>query len=271
MTTIPLDCQRAREAMLDDQHGRLGRDAVSVLRAHVQSCAACSNVESEERALNDVLRTRMSRPVAPRALRERLMGQFAPIGREALRPSWWRASRTWGAALATAALLTAAVLMIEFPGRERGLAEHPVWREAVNDHLRVVYAQNPIEIQSGGIHQVKPWFTGRLDFAPDLAFSGDADFPLVGGAVGYFIDRKAATLVFKRRLHTISCFVFRAHNMPWPEGSGRALAPGYTAHTRALDGFHVVAWRAADLGHALVSDVSEDELLQLGKRIAQAE
>ena len=47
--------------------------------------------------------------------------------------------------------------------------------EAVNDHLRVLYAEHPVEIESGGIHQVKPWFSGRLDFAPALNFSGDGD------------------------------------------------------------------------------------------------
>jgi anti-sigma factor RsiW len=36
-----------------------------------------------------------------------------------------------------------------------------------------------------------------------------------------------------------------------------------------LDGFHVVMWREGDLGHALVSDVSEPELLQLAAKLVQ--
>ncbi|WP_248353531.1 hypothetical protein [Anaeromyxobacter oryzae] len=27
-------------------------------------------------------------------------------------------------------------------------------------------SQHPIEIETGGSHQVKPWFEGKLDFAP---------------------------------------------------------------------------------------------------------
>jgi anti-sigma factor RsiW len=76
--------------------------------------------------------------------------------------------------------------------------------------VRVLYSDHAVEIESGGIHQVKPWFAGRLDFAPSVGFAGDADFPLKGGAVAYFMDRKAATFVFARRLHTITLFVFRA-------------------------------------------------------------
>jgi anti-sigma factor RsiW len=85
----------------------------------------------------------------------------------------------------------------------------------------VLYAQNPIEIPNGGLHRVKPWFSGRVDFAPDITFAGDDEYPMLGGAVGYFVDRKAASFVFKRRLHTISLFVFRADGLAWPAGETR--------------------------------------------------
>ena len=80
---------------------------------------------------------------------------------------------------------------------------------------------------------MKPWFEGRLDFAPVVAFGGDDDFPLQGGSVAYFVDRKAATFVFKRRLHVVTLFVFRAEGLPWPavghapvgQRAGRRFAP----------------------------------------------
>jgi len=37
------------------------------------------------------------------------------------------------------------------------------------------------------------------NFAPIVSYEGDADFPLKGGAVGYFLDRKAAVLVYARQ------------------------------------------------------------------------
>src|SRR5438094_10601714 len=88
--------------------------------------------------------------------------------------------------------------------------------EAVNDHLRLLSSQHPLDVESGGLHQVKPWFGGRLDFAPVVTFEGDADFPLKGGSVAYFRDRKAAVFVYARRLHPISLLVFRADSLPWP-------------------------------------------------------
>jgi anti-sigma factor RsiW len=268
--TNAMDCERCREALLDEQHGRLAPEHSLALRAHLAACAQCSKHAKQERWLSELLDTRLPRPVAPPALRARLAQQLlaaeSPSKRRAFAPRAWRAGMS-----AAAAVLLATLLF--WPRDEAGpITPHePLVQEAVNDHLRVVYAEHPIEIESGGIHQVKPWFTGRLDFAPDLMFSGDADFPLLGGAIGYFIDRKAATLVFKRRLHTISCFVFRAQGLPWPRGEVRELAGGRVkAQVRTLDGFHILLWRDAELGHALVSDAGESELLQLGAKLVSA-
>jgi anti-sigma factor RsiW len=139
--------------------------------------------------------------------------------------------------------------------------------EAVNDHLRVLYAQQPIEIESGGIHQVKPWFAGRLDFAPRLAFEGDADFSLAGGSIGYFIDRKAAVFIFKHRLHVITLFEFRADGLPWG-GAGELKLGQLEARRSQLRCFQVISYSDGDLGYALVSDLDARALQQLAARVA---
>jgi anti-sigma factor RsiW len=283
----PTDCAHFRDALLDDQHGRLAGEPARELHDHLQTCVSCASLDRQERWLSDLLRTKLPRPRAPRALRERLLAELSPAAGDPVPPpplaepshrAWWRLP-IWSAGLAAAALLAAATLFYQRPPLPTQSSptpsaplqsSHDVFREAVNDHLRVIYAQNPIEIESGGIHQVKPWFTGRLDFAPDVAFSGDSEFPLVGGAVGYFIDRKAATFVFKHRLHTISCFVFRAHDLQWPHGAReQAIPDGPNAHVSALDGFHVVLWREDELGHACVSDVAEADLMALASKLAR--
>ena len=144
--------------------------------------------------------------------------------------------RTWGVSLIAAAAFAAAAvvaLLLWRPHDSDGMLA-----EAVNDHLRVLYSDHPVEIESGGIHQVKPWFTGRLDFAPVVAFGGDDDFPLEGGAVAYFLDRKAATFIFKRRLHVITLFVFRAEGLPWPALATQPLG-GARGTLETSRGFHV--------------------------------
>ncbi len=170
-------------------------------------------------------------------------------------------------AVALVLVVGAALLYYERTvSRERN-AQAGMVAEAVNDHLRLLTSLHPLDIESGGIHQVKPWFEGRLDFAPIVPFEGDADFPLKGGAVGYFLDRKAAVLVYARRLHPISLLIFRAEGLAWP---ARGFTPmdGVDAYVSAERGFNVVMWRRGGLGYALVSDVDAAELKSLATKLA---
>jgi anti-sigma factor RsiW len=200
--------------------------------------------------LKRFLDERAPRHAAPGALKERLAAQLASPHSARPRASRWLVPSL--SALAAAAL----VLLLVRAGKPGFAQRDTFFDEAINDHLRVVASQHPVEIESGGIHQVKPWFTGRLDFAPPVSFSGDADFPLRGGSVGYFGERRAAVFVFARRLHTISLFVFP------DQGSA---APAHATH--AERGFNVLAWRANDFAYVLVSDVNRDELEALASKL----
>jgi anti-sigma factor RsiW len=201
------------------------------------------------------------------ALKRRLAAQWSSPSIP--KPSWWI---RWGRSLAPATAV-AVVLLLAIPWyyentsvrRSEGTAG--MVREAVNDYLRILSSQHPLDVESGGIHRVKPWFEGRLDFAPAVSFEGDQDFPLRGGAVGYFLDRKAAVFVYGRRLHTISLFVFRAEGLPWPT---RGLTPmgSVQASQTVARGFNVILWRAGELGYALVSDLDARELFELGVKLA---
>jgi anti-sigma factor RsiW len=164
----------------------------------------------------------------------------------------------------------AALLLVALPLVPRWAEDRDASRmvaEAVNDHLRILASQHPLEVESGGMHQVKPWFAGRLDFAPVVRFEGDGDYPLRGGAIGYYLDRKAAVFVFGRRLHTISLFVFRADGLPWPS-RGLETVGNARARVSASRGYTSILWREGELGYALVSDVDPAELIRLAERLA---
>jgi len=262
-----MDCREVRSQLLNYQRGRLKAESREELRAHLATCGSCAHVEEAEQALTELLEHRLPQHPASLALKRRLAAQWPspPL----TKGSWW--SR-WGRSFVPA-VAVAVVLLVTMPlyyGRAPGrqaTGTVSMVAEAVNDHLRLLASQHPLDIENGGMHQVKPWFAGRLDFAPVIPFAGDQEFPLQGGAIGYFLDRKAAVFVYKRRLHTISFLVFRAEGLPWPS---RGLEPmgsvqRYSAITR---GFNVVLWRDGELGHALVSDLDSRELLALAGKLS---
>ncbi len=190
-----MNCQDVRPHLLDYQRGRLGADAQEAIRAHLDGCAACAHEEAAEQALTQVLEEQLPQHAAPLALKRRLAAHWPVTA--VPRPSWWsRWGRSLVPAFAVATVLLFAIPLYYYQQAPVSLRDGPgMVTEAVNDHLRILSSQHPLDIESGGMHQVKPWFEGRLDFAPVVSFLGDEEFPLQGGAVGYFLDRKAAVFV----------------------------------------------------------------------------
>jgi len=258
-----MECAEARTLLLDRQRGRLDVESSAALDEHLAGCAGCRHEDAAERELSTRLEALPGRP-APASLRRALEERWdpsAPRGRRAF-AGMGAMGRIGASMVAGAALCVLAV-----GGWRARSPDDRMVSEAVNDYLRVLYETHPLEIESGGIHQVKPWFEGRLDFAPVVDFAGDDDFPLLGGSIAYFVDRKAATFLFRRRLHQITLFVFQAEGLRWPAWGEQAIGAGQgTVETQR--GIHVALWRQGDLGYALVSDVNEGELMTLASKIA---
>jgi anti-sigma factor RsiW len=250
MSPTPMNCRDARALILDQQRNRLNQDQADVLREHLESCVDCQAYANSERALTDVLTRTMPHFTAPPELKKRITLAWPHA-----RPQGSQLKRAFMPVLAAAAAFAIGVggTFAYWGGAERQM----VVSEAVNDHLRSLEGA-PLSVVTGGLHEVKPWFGGKIDFAPSVTFVGDADFPLQGGAVERFLDRRAAQFVYKRRLHTISLFVVRSDGLSFPAEGRRVV----TAR-----GFTVVLWKKDDQGFALVSDLGQSELLDLQQRI----
>ncbi len=260
-----MDCQGVRNHLQDLKARRLSSASRDEVRAHIAGCPACARVEAAERVLDEALERRLPRHEAPRSLKRRLdlLAQPAPT-RIAPEPRRW--TRLVAPALAASfAALSLGLLIERAQVRDAG-AIASLAGEAVNDHLRQLARAQPLEVQSGGMHQVKPWFEGKLDFAPVVPVLEGEDLRLQGGAVGYFLDRKAACLAYALRQHAVTLIVFRADGLAWP---GPTSQVGRIELTEAsVRGFHVFLWRAGGLGYALVADVNAGELAGWAARLA---
>jgi anti-sigma factor RsiW len=268
-------CGEARELLLPAQRHRLPADHRGALEAHLAGCPSCAREAGVEALLSDALDRHLPQHAAPLALKRRLAATWpAPHARgPARRRPWPLGSRRLLPALAVAAAL--ALVTVPLSSRQLTVwpradgSAAPLVAEAINDHLRLLSSPHPLDIESGGAHQVKPWFEGRLDFAPVVRFLGDEELPLRGGAVGYYLDRKAAVFLFQRRLHAVTLLVFRAEGLAWPDRGLERIA-GVTAQVATSRGFTAILWREAGLGYALVSDLDPRELRQLAGKLGTA-
>lgn len=255
-----IGCEETRLHLLDYHARRLEPAAHESVRAHLEGCTACAHDAAAEQALTEVLERQLPQYSAPLALKRRLAAAWRERSPSAA-PVTRRQRRWLAGTLSAAAVGLVALLVLLAPWRTAPDVSR-VATEAVDDHVRIVHRLDRLPVASPNIHHVKPWFTGQIDFAPVVLFSGDAEFPLRGGAVERFLDRDAAVLVYGRRLHTISLLVFRADGLAWPPTAPR--------HTTNVRGFNVIVWRARDLGYALVSDVDTRDLTELARRLGGA-
>jgi anti-sigma factor RsiW len=206
-----------------------------------------------EQLLTVALLVKLPQHPASLALKRQLAERFAGATR-VRRPR--RALLALGAASAVAAAALVVLVPLRLDRARGALAGG-----AVQEHVAVLRGERQLQIVSSGIHEVKPWFAGKLDFAPAISFGGDAEFPLRGGVVATFLGRPAACLEFARRTHRISLFVLRPDGLSFPRGP---------PELRAVLGFEVALWREGDLGYALVSDVNRAELASFAARLTSA-
>ncbi|MWA16735.1 anti-sigma factor family protein [Burkholderia pseudomallei] len=149
----------------------------------------------------------------------------------------------WGGAL-TVALAAAAGFALD---ARRAATEHAV-DEIVASHVRAGLSSRDIDVISTDRHTVKPWFNGRLDFAPPVVDLSASGFALAGGRLDYVGQRRVAVLVYRYRQHVIDVYV-------WPSGEGGARPYATVSQGYALD-----RWEAAGMTWWAVTDAEPSAL-----------
>jgi anti-sigma factor RsiW len=99
---------------------------------------------------------------------------------------------------------------------------------------------------------VRPWFSGKVEFAPPVKDLTAEGFPLVGGRLDFVDGHRVATLVYHHGLHTISVFV-------WPESAASGGPPGLAQ----MDGLNVLSWTKDGMVWWAVSDMEPAELKEM--------
>jgi len=115
--------------------------------------------------------------------------------------------------------------------------------------VRSLLAAQLVDIVSSDQHTVKPWFDGKIDFAPEVRDLSADGFPLVGGRLDYLDGKTVAALVYQRNKHPINLFVT-------PEPTGRSTSP--TVVTRR--GYIVFSWINNGMKCWAVSDLNQAEM-----------
>ncbi|HZT02842.1 MAG TPA: anti-sigma factor [Steroidobacteraceae bacterium] len=235
--------------------GELDAAAAAALAEHRASCPVCRRNESAILAARQALRRATYHRADPEFLRSlagRIGGERGATGRPSLRrrvsPPWRRLA-TFGAGAALAAAIILAVVPL---GRQDTITA------LVDDHVRALQPGHLLDVVSTNQHTVKPWFDGKLDFAPPVRNLAAEGFPLLGGRLDYLHGRSVAVLVYSRGKHLVELFV-------WP-ASGGTKEPASAAHK----GYNVIHWTANGMSFSAVSDLEAAGLQEFVRDWQQA-
>ncbi len=230
-------------------------DAIHSLQVetHVAGCPTCAGEINRLRAVKQTIARKEVGWRAPPHVRAQVMAALARAADEQQRVTT-RHQATKAPALSVMALvrqwlfvpsfaaLAASLFLVFGPLQTRSALED----EIVASHIRSTLVNHLTDVQTSDRHTVKPWFNGKIDFAPPVTDLAAQGFPLIGGRVDYVGGRVVAALVYRRHGHVINLFI-------WPASSSGA-------RTATRDGYSLESWTSNGLDFVAVSDTGADDM-----------
>ncbi|HYJ17326.1 MAG TPA: zf-HC2 domain-containing protein [Candidatus Limnocylindria bacterium] len=249
-------CQRSRElasAYLDNE---LSATESLAVERHLHECADCSREASALAALSGKIRSQARYHIASPALADRVRTASAPatlsqpvtkFSKPGFFSRW--VPMTGAAAMA---ILIAGVALWQFAGRN---VETRLSQEILSSHIRSTLSQQPFDIASADRHTVKPWFRGKLNFAPPVVDLAAQGFVLQGGRLDFVDGRTVPVIVYGRRKHVVNLYV-------WPN-PGHADQPPKPS---SVNGYNLIGWQSDGMRLSAISDLAAGELAEFARQ-----
>ena len=214
--------------------------------------------------LSALIKAGATRHAAPPQLRARIDARIAEIGTARSGeidgagasippPLAWRRWTNMGAAFAVGVVASLVVMLTLLgAGEEDRLAQ-----AVLDSHVRSLMGAHLVDVESSDKHTVKPWFSGKLDYAPPVKDLASEGIPLAGARLDYLGQRPVAALVYRLNQHTINVFV-------WPAAGDSPQDPVFAVR----QGFNIAHWTVDGMRFWAVSDVNAGELRNVVRLLA---
>jgi len=248
-----MSCERTDAVLHGYFDNELDAIGAAEFERHLDQCSECAKALEALESLRYSMSRAQLYEAAPASLRKKVLtgiGAARPVPGVLARTRW-----PW--------LAIAASLLLAFTGWQVA-SLHPgdnpetmLAAEVVDAHLRSLQPGHLTDVLSSDRHTVKPWFDGKLDFAPPVRDFADRGFPLEGGRLDAIHGRAIAALVYGRRKHLVNVFI-------WPSSEPDASPRG-----GSRQGYQWLDWRRGGMEFCAVSDTAPSDLEQLQRLFAE--
>jgi anti-sigma factor (TIGR02949 family) len=233
--------------------GELDAMGAAEFERHLESCPDCEARLAAEDKLRSALAGAQLYARAPETLRKKLQTALpkAAIPPEVRDPKA-SVEKSWRWLAIAASVILAAILGTHYLEKMNRYSQQQAMAAVIVDaHLRSLQPGHLEDVISTDQHTVKPWFDGKIDFAPPVRDFASDGFPLLGGRLDVIDSRTAAALVYGRRKHIVNVFVEKAQPADSKDASGE------------LQGYHWISWQQNNFTFTAVSDTAYADLDQL--------
>lgn len=259
-----MSCELSRSTVHGYLDGELDAVRAAEFERHLEQCPECVTALETQESLRSSLRRAQLYEKAPALLRQKVIAAISPAPPIPISTARRTGSLTSQRTVAAQWLAVAAVLLLLLyaglrflPGVGEKNNQPALAAQIVDAHLRSLEPGHLTDVLSTDQHTVKPWFDGKLDFAPPVQdFSSDG-FPLAGGRLDVVGGRTVAALVYGRRKHFINIFI-------WP-ANGADSSP----RAGSQQGIHWVTWQKGGMAFWAVSDVAPTDLDELQRLLSR--
>jgi anti-sigma factor (TIGR02949 family) len=231
---------RMLDAFIDNE---LDGATTAEVAEHVENCAACVALRDQRVAMQSALRATSLRHVAPPELRSAIVRRI----RQSLNPVPRSVGLRWWQVLVRGSS-TAILVRSGLVGRA-ALCRRNAARIRQTRHVASLRPEGPrIDVASSDRHVVRPWFQGRLDFAPMVRDLSAQGFDPLGARLDRIGGKQAVAIV-------IGCMVM-------PSTSFVACCRPSAGTGTGIDDpwFQCGHLSQSDMNYAAVSDTDSAEL-----------
>lgn len=265
-----MDCQEIKRylyAFLDDE---LDVKTNLEIQSHLCQCPVCQTRFEFEKKMKLLMGRYQLREDAPAYLKDRLPRAIEkPEGSKrkpfkaflvpTLRP-------INGLALSASVIVVIAIVFLVYLNRRDNMSAFA--SEAVNNHLMYFFGETPAEFESSKANDVTSWFKGKFNFVVDVPEFRGGGPELVGGRLCSIDNKRAAYIMYKYKDkgYRLSLFAFNNADLK-PSARKVAKIGDKTFHINRFKDHNVILWKEGNVVYSMVSDIGEDELMELTKLV----